>query len=43
MAVEQYCEQGASEHIVDDPGVEGDWDDEEEMEANLQRNMDRDD
>jgi hypothetical protein len=43
MAVEQYCEQGADEHLVEDPGVDGEWDDEEEMEENFQRNMERDD
>lgn len=43
LEVEKYHESGAAEFLVDDPGLEGTYDDDEEMEENFRRNMERDD
>jgi hypothetical protein len=43
LEVEKYYESGAAEFLVDDPGLEGTYDDDEEMEENFRRNMQRDD
>lgn len=43
IEVEKYYEGGAAEFLVEDPGLEGEYDDEEEMEENYRRNMERED
>ena len=43
MKMKKYPEGGAAEFLVEDPGLEGEYDDEEEMEENYRRNMERED
>jgi hypothetical protein len=43
IEVEKYYESGAAEFLVDDPGLEETYDDDEETEENFRRNLEQDD